>query len=45
MKQLVRWLGPLVLLGTLLVSVPRYASAFIQAEPPLFGFYESEVMQ
>jgi hypothetical protein len=37
MKQLVSWLGPLVLLGTLLVSVPRYAAAFVQAEPPLFG--------
>jgi hypothetical protein len=37
MKKLVNWLGPAILLGTLLVSVPRYASAFIQAEPPLFG--------
>jgi hypothetical protein len=37
MKKLVNWLGPAILLGTLLVSVPRYAAAFVQAEPPLFG--------
>jgi hypothetical protein len=33
----VKRLGYIIILGTLLVSVPRYAAAFAQAEPPLFG--------
>jgi hypothetical protein len=37
MKRLVAILGPLVLIGTLLVSIPRYAAAFIQAEPTIWG--------
>lgn len=37
MKHLLNWLGPLILIGTLLVSIPRYAAAFIQAEPTIFN--------
>lgn len=30
-------IGPIVLVGTLLVSIPRYAAAFAQAEPQFMG--------